>query len=232
MVPAAIGRTRISEVIGIDSELDARLGAARLRLGAPAHIRIYKRESILELWLEAEGRGFVLFKSYPICAWSGTLGPKLQEGDRQSPEGFYRVTLSQLNPNSRHRLAFNIGYPNAYDLSLGRTGSAIMVHGGCSSAGCFAMTDDGIEDIYPIVEAALRAGQPTMDVAIFPFRLTETALQLESGSPWIEFWRNLREESKLFEAGGRPVAVAAAGGRYCFGANASASGATPIVGWV
>jgi murein L,D-transpeptidase YafK len=178
------------------------------------------------------GGAFGLFRSYPICAWSGALGPKLLEGDRQAPEGFYRVTLKQLNPNSRHRLAFNIGYPNAYDLFHGRTGSAIMVHGGCTSVGCFAMTDPQIEEIYPIVEAALRGGQPAVEVSIFPFRLTETALQREGASPWIEFWRNLKDGADLFEKAARPVAVATSGGRYCFGAEATAPGSTPTAGWV
>jgi len=152
-------------------------------------------------------------------------------GDKQAPEGFYRVTLRQLNPNSRHRLAFNIGYPNAYDKSQGRTGSAIMVHGGCSSVGCFAMTDAQIEEIYPIVEAALRGGQSAMDVAIFPFRMTETALQREAGSAWIEFWRNLKQGADLFDAQSRLAAVATAEGRYCFGDEAMAVGTTPITGW-
>jgi len=205
--------------------------AVGLRLGAAAHVRIFKRESLLELWLETDDGTFVLFKSYPICAWSGTLGPKLKEGDKQAPEGFYRVTLRQLNPNSRHRLAFNIGYPNAYDQFHGRTGSAIMVHGGCSSVGCFAMTDAQIEEIYPIVEAALRGGQSAMDVAIFPFRMTETALQREAGSAWIEFWRNLKQGADLFDAQSRPAAVATAEGRYCFGDEAMAVGTTPITGW-
>ena len=205
---------------------------AGFRLGAPAHIRIFKRESVLELWLEEAAGRFGLFRSYPICAWSGTLGPKLAEGDKQSPEGFYRVTLRQLNPNSRHHLAFNLGFPNAYDQAHGRTGSAIMVHGGCTSVGCFAMTDAQIEEIYPIVEAALRGGQDAIDVAVLPFRLTETALQLESDSPWIAFWRNLKDGGELFETEGRPPAVAACDGRYCFGAAALAPDATPIAGWV
>ncbi len=128
--------------------LKAALAAAGMALGDPAHLRIFKRESRLEVWLRpAGGPRFALFRSYPICAWSGTLGPKLMEGDRQAPEGFYRVGRRQLNPQSRHHLAFNLGFPNAYDRALGRTGSALMVHGGCSSVGCFAMTDAAIEEI-------------------------------------------------------------------------------------
>lgn len=205
---------------------------AGFRLGAPVHIRIYKRESQLELWMETGSGPFELFRSYAICAWSGTLGPKLREGDGQSPEGFYKVTSRQLNPRSRYRLAFNLGFPNAYDQALGRTGSAIMVHGGCSSVGCFAMGDDQIDEIYAIVEAALASGQPAVDVSVFPFRLTETALQSEVASPWIEFWRNLKLGAEGFETGRRPVEVAARDGRYVFGIDALAPGATAISGWM
>jgi murein L,D-transpeptidase YafK len=195
-------------------------------------VRIYKRDNALELWMQDAGARFVLFKHYAICNWSGALGPKLAEGDRQAPEGFYKVALRQLNPHSRHHLAFNLGFPNAFDRSLGRTGSALMVHGGCSSAGCYAMTDAQIDEIYAVVEAALRAGQPDVDVAIFPFHMTETMLQSEAASPWLGFWQNLKQGSDLFEATGVPPAVATCADIYRFGADAAASGCTPIAGWV
>ncbi|HEX4298634.1 MAG TPA: L,D-transpeptidase family protein, partial [Devosia sp.] len=147
----AANRPQVQHISGASIDLGPLgqdLAAAGLALGDPAHLRLFKRERRLELWLQHGGARFAPFRSYPICAMSGGLGPKLAEGDRQAPEGFYRVSLRQLNPNSRHHLAFNLGYPNAYDLALGRTGSAIMVHGGCSSVGCFAMTDAGIDEIY------------------------------------------------------------------------------------
>ena len=211
--------------------LEAGLAASGHALGDFVHLRIFKRESRLELWLQLAGGRFVLFKSYPVCAWSGTLGPKLEEGDRQAPEGFYRVGPRQLNPHSRHHLAFNLGFPNAYDRALGRTGSALMVHGGCASVGCYAMTDPQIEEIYTLVEAALAAGQGEVDVAIFPFRLTVTALQSEATSPWSPFWATLKEGADLFETSGTPPVVAAGGGLYRFGAGASAAGCEPINGW-
>ncbi|MEP7239829.1 MAG: hypothetical protein ABI697_02980 [Devosia sp.] len=215
------------------AQLLGELLASGFRLGDEAHVRIFKREGVLELWLKADAAPrFALFKSYPICKWSGTLGPKLKEGDRQAPEGFYRVAARQLNPRSRHHLAFNLGFPNALDTELGRTGSALMVHGGCSSVGCFAMTDGRIDEIYALVEAALGGGQREVDVAIFPFRLTDSALAAEAHSPWADFWHNLKRGAELFDAAGAPPRVGACGGTYRFGAEADAPGCTPITGWV
>jgi hypothetical protein len=86
------------------ARLDERLAAHGVKLGVPVVVRIFKLESELELWVEKDGR-FVRFATYPVCLWSGRLGPKLREGDRQAPEGFYTVAAEQLNPNSRwHRL--------------------------------------------------------------------------------------------------------------------------------
>lgn len=227
----APGATIISDAADYRSHLRPALADAGFALGTPAHLRIYKRENILELWLAGSGGRFALFRSYPICKWSGALGPKLAEGDRQAPEGFYRVTRRQLNFNSRHHRAFNLGFPNAFDRALGRTGSALMVHGGCSSVGCYAMTDAQIDEIFTIVEAALAAGQPEVDVAIFPFRLTETALEAEAHSPWHDFWRNLKQGADLFDRDGVPPAVATCSGIYRFGAEAHTPGCTPIAGW-
>jgi murein L,D-transpeptidase YafK len=212
--------------------LRADLAAAGFAMGEEAHVRIFKQEHLLERWMRpAAGERFALFRSYPICTWSGGLGPKLAEGDRQAPEGFYRVAEKQLNPHSRHHLAFNLGFPNALDLELGRTGSYLMVHGGCSSIGCFAMTDEKIDEIYAVVEAALRRGQDEVDVAVFPFRLTETALQAAAASDWMPFWRNLKEGFDLFERDGTPPKVSACDGAYVFGSDALGSGCTPISGW-
>ncbi|WP_419914058.1 2-dehydro-3-deoxyphosphooctonate aldolase [Hoeflea sp.] len=186
-----------------------------LRFGAPIFIRIFKSSSELELWVQ-EGERFSLFKTYPICSYSGDLGPKLMEGDRQSPEGFYSVSAGQLNPYSSYHLSFNLGFPNRYDRSHGRTGSFLMVHGKCVSIGCYAMTDRGIEEIYLIAEAALKSGQGAFDVHIFPFRMTETALAEHAGSPWIGFWENLKEGHDLFESEGIPPRTKAVDGRYAF----------------
>ncbi len=126
---------------------------------APVLIRAYKKESELEIWkMKSNGR-YALLKTYPICRWSGQLGPKAKEGDRQVPEGFYSITPAQMKPNSSYYLAFNVGYPNAYDRAMGRDGGSIMVHGICSSAGCFSMTDPQIGEIYAIVREGF-CGRP------------------------------------------------------------------------
>ena len=144
-------------------------------MGDPVFVRIFKQEGQLELWLKKNGR-YALYKTFPICKWSGRLGPKLKEADYQSPEGFYSVSAKQLNPHSNYYRAFNVGYPNAFDRQNGRTGGLVMVHGACKSVGCFAMTDRGIEEIYGFVEAALRAGQKEIPVHIFPFRMTDAII--------------------------------------------------------
>ena len=73
-----------------------------------------RKKSELEVWKQDATGRFALLKTYPICRWSGELGPKIKEGDRQAPEGFYNITPGQMNPNSQYYLSFNIGYPNAY----------------------------------------------------------------------------------------------------------------------
>ncbi len=215
------------------TQLVADLDRAGFAMGDQAHIRIYKRERRLELWLSGaadEGR-YRLFRNYEICSYSGTLGPKLKEGDRQAPEGFYRVALSQLNPNSRHHLSFNLGFPNAYDRQLERTGSALMVHGGCSSIGCYAIGDENVDEVYAVVEAALRAGQAAVDVHAFPFRLTNTALAVEAGHTWAPFWRNLKDGYDLFEARRQPPRVGACRGEYLFDRDAEGPQCAAIAAW-
>lgn len=213
------------------TQLVADLGAAGHALGDAVHIRIFKRERVLEAWLSHAGGRFEKFRAYPICAMSGEVGPKLQEGDRQAPEGFYRVGLKQLNPNSRHHLAFNLGFPNAFDRSLGRTGSALMVHGGCSSVGCYAITDAAVDEVYAMVEAALNSGQPSVDVHAFPFRLDGHALVEMSRHPASGFWQNLKTGYDLFETDGRPPKVATCDGQYRFAAAAEGPECTAIAAW-
>lgn len=213
--------------------LVADLEHAGFVLGDPAHVRIFKRERQLELWLSgaADNGRFRRFRDYDICNYSGELGPKLREGDRQAPEGFYRVALRQLNPNSRHHLSFNLGFPNAYDRQLDRTGSALMVHGGCSSVGCYAIGDEHVDEVYAVVEAALRAGQAAVDVHAFPFRLTDVALAAEAGHIWAPFWRNLKHGHDLFDARRLPPRVGACRGEYLFDAAAEGPECAAIAGW-
>jgi murein L,D-transpeptidase YafK len=195
---------------------EAELRQNGLALGQSVLIRVFKEESLLEVWMK-RGERFELFKTYPICAWSGGLGPKLKEGDGQSPEGFYFVSKKQLNPASKYFLAFNLGFPNAFDRAQGRTGSALMVHGSCVSIGCYAMTDAGIGEIYAIVEAALDAGQMSIQVQAYPFRMTLSNLSSNAQSRWAPFWENLAEGDALFARTGLPPDVYVCGDRYVFG---------------
>jgi murein L,D-transpeptidase YafK len=196
--------------------LGKRLEAKGLRAGRPVFIRIVKETSELEVWMQREAQ-WVHFQTYPVCKWSGTLGPKLREGDGQSPEGFYKVTRAALNPNSSYHLSFNLGFPNAYDRAHGRTGSFLMVHGDCVSIGCYAMRDKGIEDIYGLVEAALKGGQKAVPVHVFPFRMTTENMAKRAGSRWASYWANLKEDWDAFESGRQPPDAKVCGKTYRFG---------------
>jgi murein L,D-transpeptidase YafK len=193
--------------------LDSRLTAQGVTLGAPVFIRIFKLEFELELWMK-RGDRFQLFATYPICNWSGALGPKLREGDWQAPEGFYTVDGKGLNPHSRWHRAFNLGYPNILDQAHGRTGSYLMVHGGCSSIGCYAMTDPVIDEVWRLVTAALKHGQRRFHVHVLPFRLTEQNLARRRDGRWGEFWSDLKPGYDLFEATRLPPKVSVCQGRY------------------
>ena len=171
-----------------------------LSLGAPTFIRIFKQEKILETWIQdQETKQYRPFKRYNICKHSGTLGPKLAEGDGQAPEGFYEIGADQLNPWSQYHLSFNLGFPNAYDRARMRTGSNLMIHGGCESIGCYAITDDAMEEVYLMTEAAIAAGHK-VPVHIFPFRMTPKAMHENADSLWQEEWQNLRIGYDAFEA--------------------------------
>ena len=124
---------------------------------SPILARIFKEESELEIWKQDNTGRFALLKTYPICRWSGELGPKIKQGDRQAPEGFYTITPGQMNPNSAYYLSFNMGFPNAFDRAHERTGAHLMVHGDCSSAGCYAMTDEQIGEIYSLARESFSA---------------------------------------------------------------------------
>lgn len=186
-----------------------------LRLGSPIFIRIFKMESDLEVWVATANR-FKLFKRYTICDFSGFLGPKQKEGDMQTPEGFYTVGPDQMNPWSHYHLAFNLGYPNLYDQLHRRTGSNLMVHGRCSSIGCFAMADSRMDEIYTLADAALENGQKHFDVHIYPFRMTAANLHLFRYSKWLPFWKNLKEGYDIFEKKHIPPTVTVADDRYLF----------------
>lgn len=205
------------------SRRDERLAEFGAKAGAPVLIRIFKAESELEVWLR-KGETFERFATYPICHWSGTLGPKIKEGDKQTPEGFYTVTRRQLHRIGRHPRSLNLGFPNAFDKSFARTGSYILVHGACSSVGCFAMTNAVIEEIYDLTEAALKAGQEHVPVHVFPFRMTESNLETHKSSPWIEFWSNLKDGYDAFERTRRAPRITVCNNRYEFAEPAPREG--------
>lgn len=196
-------------------DLLGKLEQKGLRLGAPIFVRIFKEPAELEVWLQGIA-GYVLLKTYTICDYSGGLGPKIKEGDKQAPEGFYFVRASQMNPWSKFHLAFDLGFPNFYDQSYGRTGAAIMIHGRCSSAGCFAMADFRMDEIYTLADAALAEGQNAFAVHIFPFRMTEENLAKHGDSQWLPFWRNLKEGYDLFEQYHVPPTVGLLNQKYSF----------------
>lgn len=194
----------------------ALMAARGATAAAPIVMRSFKKESELEIWKQAKDGRFVFLKVFPICRWSGQLGPKTRQGDRQTPEGFYSVGPKQMNPNSAYYLSFDTGYPNAYDKAHGASGSYVMVHGTCSSAGCYAMTDRGVGEIYAIAREALKGGQPAFQFQAYPFRMTAQNMAKYRSDPNIAFWRQLKEGSDRFEATGEELAVSVSAGRYVF----------------
>jgi murein L,D-transpeptidase YafK len=188
-----------------------------MRTHAPILIRAFKQESELEVWKQDASGKMALLKTFPMCRWSGQLGPKVKEGDRQVPEGFYNVTPGAMNPNSSYYLSFNVGYPNNFDRQLGRNGAHIMVHGDCSSMGCFAMTDGQVADIYALTREAFAGGQSQVQLQSFPFRMTPENLAKYRNDPHIGFWKNLKQGNDHFEVTQKPVQTAACNGRYGFG---------------
>jgi murein L,D-transpeptidase YafK len=209
--------------------LDERLAKRGLPDDAAMLIRIFKAESELEVWINRGGGGrYTLFASYPICYWSGTLGPKIKEGDRQAPEGFYTVTLPQAHPNGpRHPNALDIGFPNTFDSLHARSGSYILIHGGCASIGCFAMTNGVNKEIHTLTVRALDAGQSYVPIHVFPFRMTEENLARYETPAWHSFWRNLKEGYDLFERTHRPPRISICNNRYSFEATDPWDAANP-----
>ncbi|WP_439500008.1 L,D-transpeptidase family protein [Bosea sp. (in: a-proteobacteria)] len=202
--------------IPIPSATYALMSEKGMSKDQPILIRSYKKESELEVWKRKPDGRYALLKTFPMCRWSGQLGPKVREGDRMAPEGFYAISPAQMNPNSSYYVSFNMGYPNAYDRSLGRTGAHLMVHGACSSAGCYSMTDDQIGEIYALVREAQNAGQKAVQMQALPFRMTPENLAKHRMDPNIAFWKNLKEGTDYFEIAKDEPQVAVSGGRYIF----------------
>ena len=189
---------------------------------APILIRTFKKESEFEVWKKGPDGRYVYIKTFPMCRWSGQLGPKRREGDRQVPEGFYEIAPGQMNPNSHYYLSFNVGYPNEYDRAHGDTGSDIMVHGICSSAGCFSMTNAQIAEIYAIAREAFAGGQREIQMESFPFHMTAKNLAKFRLDPNMPFWKQLEKGSDYFKVTGKPPQVGVCGGHYVFDAKPAA----------
>lgn len=202
------------------AQFPERLKEKGLTLGSDVFIRVFKAESELEVWMR-RGETFVLFATYPICHWSGTIGPKISEGDKQTPEGIYTVTQKQLHMIGRHPRSLNLGFPNAYDKQYQRTGSYILIHGGCSTVGCIAMTNPVIEEIFSLAQSALKNGQDAVQVHVFPFRMTEERLKAYALNDWYDFWRNLKDAYDSFERRRLPPKVSVCDGRYLIEDSAS-----------
>ncbi|MBR0858648.1 murein L,D-transpeptidase [Bradyrhizobium liaoningense] len=168
-------------------------------LQSPILVRLFKQEAELEVWKQTRNGQFALLKTYPICRWSGDLGPKVREGDRQAPEGFYSINPGQMNPQSAYYLSFNTGYPNAFDKALGRTGSQLMVHGDCSSRGCYAMTDEQIAEIYSLGRESFFGGQKAFQLQAYPFKMTPVNMAKHRNNPNMAFWKMIKEGYDHFE---------------------------------
>lgn len=210
MVPNGRAQAPLSE------KMLSEIASKNMDKESPILVRIFKEESELEVWKQTRDGEYALLKSYPICRWSGDLGPKKKEGDRQAPEGFYTITPGQMNPNSSFYLAFNTGFPNAYDRSHGYTGSELMVHGDCSSRGCYAMTDEQIQEIYALARESFFGGQKAFQLQAFPFRMTALNMAKHRNSPHFAFWKMLKEGYDNFEASKQEPKVAVCEKKYVF----------------
>jgi murein L,D-transpeptidase YafK len=190
---------------------------------APILVRIFKEEAELEVWKKDDSGRFALLRTYPICRWSGELGPKIKQGDRQAPEGFYTITPGLMNPNSSQYLAINTGFPNAYDRANGRTGAFLMIHGGCSSAGCYAMTDEQIAEIYALAREAFFGGQKSFQLQAYPFRMTPLNTARHRNSPHMAFWKMIKEGYDHFEVTHLEPKVGVCDKSYVFGTESTDS---------
>jgi murein L,D-transpeptidase YafK len=196
----------------------AEFEAKHMDKDSPILVRLFKEESEMEVWKKNRDGEFALLKTYPICRWSGDLGPKKKEGDRQAPEGFYTITPGQMNPASNYYLAFNTGYPNAYDRAWGYTGAELMVHGDCSSRGCYAMTDEQIQEIYALGRESFFGGQRAFQMQAFPFRMTALNMAKHRNNPNFAFWKMIKDGYDHFEATHQEPKVAVCEKRYVFDA--------------
>jgi murein L,D-transpeptidase YafK len=208
----------------LSEKTQAELQAKGMSKNSSILVRLFKQESELEVWKQTSTGRYALFRTYPICKWSGDLGPKVQEGDRQAPEGFYNVTAAQMNPKSQYYLAFNIGFPNKFDSAHRRNGTHLMVHGDCTSRGCYAMTDEAIGEIYALARDAFDGGQKAFQLQAYPFRMTARNFAQHRNNPHFDFWKMLKEGSDHFEVSHVEPKVDFCEKKYVFNAEVSSSG--------
>jgi murein L,D-transpeptidase YafK len=206
----------------------AEITAKNMDKDSPILARIFKEEAEMEVWKKNRDGEYALLKTYPICKWSGDLGPKKKVGDRQAPEGFYTITPGQMNPNSSYYLSFNTGFPNAYDRAWGYTGSDLMVHGDCSSRGCYAMTDEQIQEIYALARESFFGGQKAFQLQAYPFRMTAMNMAKHRNNPNFAFWKMLKEGYDHFSATHQEPKVAVCEKRYVFDAAAPDDSTKPL----
>jgi murein L,D-transpeptidase YafK len=209
-------------------ELLALLRQKKMPKYSPIVMRVFKEEAELEVWKQDTSGLFQLLKTYPICRWSGDLGPKLQPGDRQTPEGFYSITPGLMNPNSNYYLAINTGFPNSFDKANKRDGSLLMIHGDCSSSGCYAMTDEQISEIYSLARDSL-GGRPSFQVQAYPFRLTPANLARHRTNPSLAFWKMLKIGNDHFETTHLEPKVDVCNRSYVFDAQPPPNSRNPLV---
>jgi murein L,D-transpeptidase YafK len=223
--------TSLRSLQPLSSQMISEIEQKNMSKESPILVRLYKEESELEVWKEDRDGQFQLLKTYPICRWSGELGPKIKQGDRQAPEGFYTITPGLMNPNSSYYLAINIGFPNKYDQANGRTGQFLMIHGDCSSAGCYAMTDEQIAEIYALARESFFGGQRSFQIQAYPFRMTALNMAKHRNSPHLAFWKMLKQGNDHFEVSRREPKVEVCDKRYVFDAETngkfSPAGACP-----
>jgi murein L,D-transpeptidase YafK len=181
-------------------ELLSLLQQKKIPISSPILVRVFKEEAELEVWKQDTTGRFQILKTYPICRWSGDLGPKFWEGDRQTPEGFSRVTPEQMNPHSNYYLAINTGFPNSFDKANNRDGSLLMIHGDCRSSGCYAMTDEQISEVYSLARDSFQGSRQSFQIQAYPFRMTPANLARHRNNPNLAFWKMLKIGSDHFEA--------------------------------
>ena len=212
----------------LSPEMVALLDKKGMPKDSPILVRIFKEESELEVWKQDTTGRFQLLKVYPICRWSGDLGPKVHEGDRQAPEGFYTITPDLMNPNSNYYLAINTGFPNAYDRANDRHGAFLMIHGDCSSRGCYAMTDEQIGEIYSLARESFLGGQQSFQIQAYPFRMTPTNLARHRTNPNLAFWRMIKEGNDHFEVSRLEPKVDVCDRHYVFDAQPPPNATKPL----